>query len=151
MSILTIVKNIKQIHNKYILLVKLGKFYYCYGRDAYIVSYFFGYKLNLIDETTFSCGFPSESLNKVIAKLEKEKINYMIVDRRNNYDVEEKENYNKLNTYDKYFEEAKEKIGVKLRIQKISNYLIKNSNNKEIKNILIKIEKILQENKLNKD
>ena len=41
MGILTMVKNIKQIHEKDIVLFKIGKFYYCYGKDAYIISYFF--------------------------------------------------------------------------------------------------------------
>ena len=62
MSILTIVKNVKQIHKKDLLFVKLGKFYYCYGKDAYIISYFFNYKLNFIEENIYSCDFPNQSL-----------------------------------------------------------------------------------------
>ena len=142
------VKNIKQIHSKDVLFVKLGKFYYCYGKDAYIISYFFEYKLNLIENSIYSCGFPSQSLNKIVAKLENKKINYIIVDRRNNYQVDEKENYKNLNTYEKYYKEAKEKMGIQIRIQKIKNYLIENSNNNEIKNLLIEIENILQKHKL---
>ena len=144
MSILTMIKGIKQIHNKDIVLVKIGKFYYCYGKDAYIISYFFGYKLNLVENTIYSCGFPSQSLSKVIAKLENKKINYIIVDRRNNYEVEERENYKNLNSYDIYFRKAKEKIGTKLRIQKINNYLLGNSENNRIKEVLMLIERILQ-------
>ena len=101
MSILTMVKNIKQIHSKDIVFVKLGKFYYCYGKDSYIISFFFGYKLNLVENTIYSCGFPSQSLNKIISKLENKKINYVIVDRRNNYEIEQKEDFKNLNTYDK--------------------------------------------------
>ena len=144
MSILIMIKGIKQIHNKDIVLVKIGKFYYCYGKDAYIISYFFGYKLNLIENIAYSCGFPSQSLSKVIAKLENKKINYIIVDRRNNYEVEERENYKNLNSYDIYFRKAKEKIGTKLRIQKINNYLLGNSENNRIKEVLMLIERILQ-------
>lgn len=146
MSILTVVENVKEIHKNYVVLVKLGKFYYCYGKDAYIISYFWGYKLNYINSNIFSCGFPSESVNKVISKLEREKINYIIVDRRNNYEVEEKEEYRNLNRYNNIFKEAKEKIGTKIRIQKINSYLINNYNKKEIKKVLCDIEKIIQEN-----
>ena len=64
------IKGIKQIHSKDIVLVKIGKFYYCYGKDAYMISYFFDYKLNLVENSIYSCGFPSQSLSKVIAKLE---------------------------------------------------------------------------------
>lgn len=151
MSILTIVKNVKQIHKKDILFVKLGKFYYCYGKDAYIISYFFNYKLNFIEKNIYSCGFPSQSLGKIISKLEEKKINYLIVDRRNNYEVEDKENYNNLNSYEKWFEKAQEKVGVKVRIQNINNYLVENINNPNIKDLTLKIERVLQENKLNKE
>lgn len=151
MSILTMIKGIKQIHSKDIVFVKLGKFYYCYGKDAYIISYFFEYRLNLIENTIYSCGFPSQSLNKIISKLENKKINYVIVDRRNNYEVVEKENYKNLNSYDKYYEKAKEEIGVKLRIQKISSYLLENSDKDNIKGLLAELEKILQEYKLEKE
>lgn len=145
MSILTVIKSIKQIHNKDIVFVKIGKFYYCYGKDAYIISYFFEYKLNLIENTVYSCGFPSQSLNKILARLENKKINYVIVDRRNNYEVEEKENFKNLNSYDKCYMDAKEKIGIKIRIQKINNYLLENMDKPNIKKLLITIEEILKD------
>ena len=142
------VKNIKQIHNKDIVFVKLGKFYYCYGKDSYIISFFFGYKLNLVENTIYSCGFPSQSLNKIISKLENKKINYVIVDRRNNYEIEQKEDFKNLNTYDKYYEKAKEEIGKKLRIEKINTYLLENIDKKDIKKVLLNIEEIIQKYRL---
>lgn len=148
MSILTMVKNIKQIHNKDIVFVKLGKFYYCYGKDSYIISFFFGYKLNLVENTIYSCGFPSQSLNKIISKLENKKINYVIVDRRNNYEIEQKEDFKNLNTYDKYYEKAKEEIGTKLRIQKINTYLLENIDKNNIKELIVNIEELLKKYKL---
>lgn len=147
MSIIAMVKGIKQIHNKDIVFVKLGKFYYCYGKDAYIISYFFDYKLNLIENSIYSCGFPSQSLGKVISKLEIKKINYVIVDRRNNYEVEEKESYKNLNSYEKYFEKAKQEIGIKMRIQRINAYLLDNSERNDIKEMLLSIERILQKHR----
>ena len=95
------IKGIKQIHSKDVVLVKIGKFYYCYGKDAYMISYFFDYKLNLVENIIYSCGFPSQSLSKVIAKLENKKISYLIADRRNNYEVEEKKKNKKQNYYNK--------------------------------------------------
>lgn len=148
MSILTMVKNIKQIHNKDIVFVKLGKFYYCYGKDSYIISFFFGYKLNLVENTIYSCGFPSQSLNKITSKLENKKINYVIVDRRNNYEIEQKEDFKNLNTYDKYYEKAKEEIGTKLRIQKINTYLLENIDKNNIKKLIVNIEELLKKYKL---
>ena len=139
MGIITIIKAIKQVHKEDIVLLKIGKFYYCYGKDAYIVSYFFNYKLNLVENNIYSCGFPSNSLNKIIAKLENNKINYMIIDRRNNYNVDTHENYKNLNKYMEYYEKAKEIISIKIRIQKIKLYLMKTMNKQKI----CEIEKII--------
>ena len=57
-----------------------------------------------------SCGFPIESINKIMAKLENKKINYLIVDRRNNYDVDEFYDNKNLNTYNQTYEKAKQYI-----------------------------------------
>ncbi len=41
MAVTTIIKTIKSIHPDSIILVKVGKFYNVYGKDSYILSYFF--------------------------------------------------------------------------------------------------------------
>ncbi len=69
---ITIVKEIKEIHPEYIALVKIGGFYRAYGKDAYIISNMFQYKLKK-EEKIFTCGFPTKILNRVIAKLESKK------------------------------------------------------------------------------
>ena len=43
MAVTTIIKTIKSIHPDSIILVKVGKFYNVYGKDSYILSYFFKY------------------------------------------------------------------------------------------------------------
>ena len=53
MSVTNIVKNIKQIHPEYIALIKIGKFYYSYGKDAYIISYIFNYKIKKLSKDNF--------------------------------------------------------------------------------------------------
>ena len=45
--------------------------------------------------------------NKIISKLEEKKINYLILDRRNNYEEDEKSNNKNLNTYSKIMIPAK--------------------------------------------
>lgn len=100
MGIVNIVKNVKEIHEKYVVLVKIGNFYYCYGRDSYIISYLFNYRINILKDYTYSCSFPQNALSKVISILEKNRINYLILDRRNNYEIIEKSNNKNLNKYD---------------------------------------------------
>ena len=91
------------------------------------------------------CGFPESSINKVIAKLEDNKINYLILDRRNNYEVEEIYDNKNLNTYSKYFEKARKYINCKIRIDKINNFLIENIGNESFKEIISKMEEIINE------
>ena len=144
MGIITIVKKVKEIHPEYVTIINVGKFYYTYGKDSYIISYLLNYKLNAF-ENILRCGFSDESLNKVIAKLELNKINYLLLDRKNNYDVDIKCNNKNLNNYNKIFKMAKEKTNLKRRIENINAYLYSNIDNKDIKPILSEMEKILNE------
>ena len=96
MGVVNMIRTIKEIHKEDVVLIKVGTFYNVYGKDAYIVSYLFGYKLKEVEGIKM-CGFPKASINKVIAKLEDKKINYLIVDRRNQYDVDEVSDNKNLN------------------------------------------------------
>lgn len=146
MGIINIIRSIKQIHEKDIILVRIGKFYYSYGKDAYILSYLFQYKLIQIEEErTYSCAFPQQTFPRVTASLENKKINYIVVDRRNNYDTEEKLDNKNLNCYQEYFEKAKKFIDVKRRIENISDYLMKNIEEEKTKDKIKKVEEIIYE------
>ena len=87
--------------------------------------------------------FLGKSLPKIEAKLENKKINYIVVDRRNNFDVDEISNNKNLNTYDKEFEKARKYINIKNRIDNIYIKLIKDINKEETKRKIIEIEKIV--------
>ena len=143
MAIITIVKNVKLIHPDSVVLVKVGKFYNVYGKDSYIISYLFGYKLKEIENVSM-CGFPVENINKVMSKLENKKINYLILDRRNDYDVDEESNNKNLNTYNNTYKKAKEYINAKNRVDKIYQYLLGNLNDK---NLISEVEKVVANEK----
>ena len=145
MSIINIVKNIKQVHPEHIILIKIGKFYYSYSKDAYIISYIFGYKLKNIEENIKVCAFPVFILNKIIAKLEENKINYIIIDRRNNYEVDEKFDNGNLNKYNLYLEKSKKYINQKNKIEEIYNYLISNIENNNNNELIKEIERQINE------
>ena len=143
MAVLTIIKEVKKIHPKEVALVKIGDFFHAYGKDSYIMADLFGYKLKQIEQNCSTCGFPSKSLPKVQAKLENKKINYIILDRRNNYDLDHFQNFKNLNTYDENFETAKKNINLKRRIDAIHSKLTQNMNNPNIKITIQQIEQIL--------
>ena len=63
----------------------------------------------------------------------------MIVDRRNNYDVDEFYDNKNLNTYNQTYEKAKQYINSKHRVDKIYQYLIHNLNNKKLINQMEKV------------
>lgn len=140
MGIINIVKNVKEIHPNYVVIINVGKFYYTYGKDSYIISYLFNYKLDTLQNVN-RCSFSNNSINKIMAKLEQKKINYIMLDRKNNYNVDEKCDNKNLNTYYKVYEQAKNYINSKKRIDNIYNYLLHNINNKKLIN---EIEKILE-------
>ena len=132
------IETIKLIHKEDIVLVKIGTFYTAYGKDAYIINYLFNYKLNKTQDI-YSSSFPIPSLGKVTAILESHKINYVLVDKRNNSDVEQQSNNKKLNTYSKFLKLAKEKVNKNKRIEQIIEYL------KEDEEIIEEVEKLIYE------
>ena len=141
-SIITIVKEVKEIYSQYVTLVKSGGFYRVYGKDAYIISNLFEYKVKK-EQEVITCGFPIKSLKKVEAKLEQKKINSLVLDSRDNYNVEEKVEFKNLNTYDKQYEESKIYVNNQIRIDNIYHFLEENARKIELKNMLKEFEEII--------
>lgn len=73
MGIINIVENVKKIHPEYVVFVNIGKFYYTYGRDSYIISYLFNYKLNKIDNINMYLysNLNNSQINKILTNMEK--------------------------------------------------------------------------------
>lgn len=138
MVIIHMIDTIKKIHPEEVVLVKVGTFYTAYGKDAYIINYIFGYKLIQMQQVDIA-SFPISILNKVMSILERNKVNYIVLDKRNNYDVEHKSDKNNINNYSKILKKAKVEINLNKRINEIIRNL------KEDKEALIEVEKILYE------
>lgn len=121
-------------------MFKMESFYHTYSKDAYIMSYLFDYKTKKIEQNYSTCGFPSSSLAKNLAKLEEKKINYVIVDKRNNYEDDEKSDNKNLNQYDEIFEKAHKYVTIRNRIENINQELLKNIDEPNIKEKILKVE-----------
>lgn len=139
------VKNIKEIQSKTILLLKVGAFYESYGKDSYILSYLLGYEIKEVKDGIYKVGFSKKAIKKVIAKLEKEKINYLLIDVKNNYDVDEKYENGNLNRYDIVFEKSYKYVKKIRKIKDINEKLIRQINEVNFKEKVRKIEEILNE------
>lgn len=87
-------------------MYKVGSFVQAFGKDAYIISYILWYNVSNTNEDIPTCGFPKRAIPKVTANLERKKINYIIIDTRNNYDVDEKSDNKNLNIYEDIVEKS---------------------------------------------
>ena len=144
MSVINMIKTVKRIHAEDVILVKIGEFYQAYGKDACILSFLFDYKVKNIEMNVYNCGFPIRALSKVQAELERQRINYVLVDRRNNYEVDEWCDNKDENKYDRFSEKAYTFVKLKERIDNVYSYLIMDINSKDIQEKLFKIEEVLK-------
>ncbi len=145
MAVGNVIKIMKEIHPESIILVKVGTFYHCYARDAYIISYLFGYQIKNIEVNLSTTGFPKTALNKVIKNLEDKNISYIIVNKSDNYEVEDELDFKSKNSYMDIYNKSHKYISKKNKIDSIYNYLLENINNVDIKEKINKVEDILYE------
>lgn len=145
MGVVDVVRTIKQIHPNDVVLVKIGKFYHAYGKDAYIVSFLFNYQLKKVEINTNTTGFPKTTINKVMKTLEDKSINYLLVDRSANYEVNETSDFKQKNTYSEMYNKAHKFQSRKNKADEIYEYLMSNIDDDIIKEKMHKIEKILYE------
>ena len=145
MSVINMARNIKEIHPKFLICFKYGSFYNTYGKDAYITNYLFHYKMNKVENDIPLCGFPKKALPKVMAKLEEKKINYMTIDTRNNYDVDDKVDNKNLNTYDALYKKANKYVKTSKKLENITNKLMDQIEDERLSEKIEKIEKIVYE------
>lgn len=138
-------KNIKQIYPESVVCYKVGTFYHCYGKDAYIISYLFGYKMKVSGENIMECGFPIKAISKVMSQLEHHKVDYLMLDPRNNYYEDYKSENGNLNKYEELFEKSYNYMRIANRIDAISNSLKLEISSTKIKDKLRRIEEIINE------
>lgn len=143
MSVITMIKTIKRIHPTDVALVKIGEFYHAYGKDACILSYLFEYKLKVIDNGCYTCGFPRKSIAKIRAELERNLINYILLDRRNNYDVDERCDNKNLNRYQEFTKKSYTYVKIREKIENIYNYFLMNMNQAETMALISQVEELI--------
>lgn len=145
MSIVDMARNIKQVHPYDVILIKVGKFYHAYGKDAYIVSYVFNYQLKKAESNTNTTGFSEAALNKVTRTLSEKSINYKVIDRRDNYTPFEEENFKQNNKYVDVYNKAHKYQTRKNKIDGIYEYLLNEINDDEFLSKIKEVEEVLYE------
>ena len=79
MKLIDAYNNYKIKYKEYVVLLKSGIFYECFNDDISIMYSLFSYKIKN-NGSNYVVGFPSSSLTKVLNTLEKNKINYIIIE-----------------------------------------------------------------------
>lgn len=124
----------KNKYSKYVVLIKVGIFYECYGVDVYILNNLFNYKVKDVNGVK-RVGFPLGGYDKVIGILKTFKINYVVIDGDNVL----KKKFN-FNNYDKYIPSD---LSLEERINKIYERLKVIKNSSKISDVLDEVEKVL--------
>lgn len=122
----------KQKYPKFVIMIKCGSFYEAYGEEAYILNNLFDYKIKDVGGLK-RVRFPIISFNKVIDKLKRFKINYIIVENG-----VKKKKFNK-NNYDKYISN----LDIDKRINSIKERLVLSKESPNILSILESMENAL--------
>lgn len=125
---------LKLEYKEYVILFKSGSFYISFDEDSLILNKVFNYKI-LELKNNIKAGFPLNSLDTVISKLEELNISYIIIEDKN---IKEKYQ-SETNNFSKYTSSVFKIISINNRIDKIVDKL-KSIDNNKIKNILDEIE-----------
>lgn len=142
MSIIKEVRNIKKKNDNTIILIKNGSFYRCFEKDAYILAYIMEYQVKEQVDNVLVCGFPVNSLDKVIQSLEKTCINYKVMDLKEDI-TQREQNFEDKNVYENIYLKSSRYVNIKRRIGDISRKLFEIIDRDEIINVITDIEKIL--------
>jgi DNA mismatch repair ATPase MutS len=132
MKVIDVYNEVKDKYPKYVIMIKVGNFYEVYNEDGVIVHNLLSYKVRSIGDNK-RVGFPIVAYNKVTDCLNKNKINYIIVDGK----IDVKKKFNK-NRYDRFCY-----CEVDDRINDIYKRLIDKKSETCFKYLLDKIEELL--------
>lgn len=134
MTITEYSKELKEKYNEHVILIKYGKFYRAFDYDAFIINYFFNYKIS----SKYTIGFPKENLNKVLMYLKNNSISSIVMNGINNYII-----YSCLsNKYSFYLDKSLEKINFNESISKLNDLMVSKIRNNS--SLFLDIRKYLE-------
>lgn len=123
-----------------IVFIKSGNFYRCYDDDSYIIAYLMDYQVKATISRDMA-GFPVDSLNRVLNKLQLKNINYKIFEFKDGIsNLKDEYDCGEENSYDYVYIIAERYVKNRDRITSFSDRLLKNIENPKIESIISKIE-----------
>ena len=142
MDMLEKIKEVKKLEPKSIIFVKIGSFYNVYGDDSFILSYLFGYKTKLLENGCRTCGFQITSASKVFSKLKENIINYLIIDKRLDFEIIEKNDFKRKNQYKNFLKIALPYMNLKEKLETLCQNILENMDNQDFESELENLENI---------
>ena len=134
MTITEYSKNLKEQYSEHIILIKYGKFYRAFDYDAFIINYFFNYKIS----SKYTIGFPKENLNKVLMYLKNNSISSIVINGTNDFII-----YDCIyNKYSFYLDKSLEKINFNECISKLNDLMLSKIRNNS--SLFLDIRKYLE-------
>lgn len=139
MKITEIYQEYKEKYPEYIILMKIGKFYEVYFEDTKIIHMLTGYRISKTTSDIFRLGFPLNSFMKVTKEFEKRKINYLVLEKVESYQVTLKKRFQK-NQYIQFYSKCEKDYEIHKRIDKVYQILLNHADEVELDEILTRIE-----------
>ena len=143
MKLIDIYNDYKKNYKDYVIIINSGIFYCVYNIDIGIMYSLFKYKIKR-KANYYLIGFPNNKLVKVLEVLKSNHINYLLLDKDSNdkYIITDKYK-DKNNNYNKFLIDMSRIDYLNKRINNISDKLNERLFDKEIEDLLFKIEKLL--------
>ena len=143
MKLIDVYNDYKKDYKDYVIIINSGIFYCVYNIDIGIMYSLFKYKIKR-KANYYLIGFPNNNLVKVLEVLKNNHINYLVFDKDSNdkYYITDKYK-DKNNNYNKFLIDMSRIDYLNKRINNISDRLNERLFDKEIEDLLFKIEKLL--------
>lgn len=150
MSYRSVINKVRTIHKDYVIIVMDTGYFKVFNNDTFIFKYLFSYKPYKNYVTTNS----NKYINYVYHNLEERNINYLSLDKIDNYRVIRNKKYNN-NTYYKYLKISKIYTNRINRLNKVKkkinndiekelyNNILSNITRKKVKSELRRLENLL--------
>ena len=141
MKVIDVYNLYKEKYREYVVLIKSGIFYEVYNNDVGIIYSLFHYKIRNIGNN-FNIGFPINGISNVCNILDYKKINYIVLEKEDEYKIVLKKKFNK-NNYNEYKIDLSRLSYLNNRINNITYKLNNKIMDNNIEDILFKVERLI--------
>lgn len=141
-------EKMKRMNPKYLIFAKVGHWYFLQDEDSYIIPYLFGYKVKEDNKGKKYYSFQitsRKSCKKIFSKIEKENVNYLIYDSKDENKIIEIFNFKEKNRYKEVLDMSLRYKKQKERVDNLFQDVLKYANIPEFDEEIKKFEIVMKE------